>query len=141
MFRATTIADALIQVASLFLGSETYAPTILGKKARKLREATGNEKFVTEWETPNQKFLPRLRRNLIRPLMLLTTQPIVQVLSIFMAYLYANMFLVLSSFPRLWKERYGQELGRSGLNYISLTLGLLVGSLACGPLSDKVLGR
>ena len=137
MFYATTLADGMIQLVSLFITSETYAPKILGDKARRLREQTANKEFVTEWDKPNQGFLKLMGRNLIRPLRLLTTQPIVQVLSIFMAYLYANMFLVLSSFPRLWVTTYQEPLGISGLNYISLTLGLLVGSLTCGPLSDK----
>ena len=138
MFHATSIVDALIQAFCFFLMRETYAPKILGNKARELRKVPGNEKLHTQWDTPDKTFLSILGINLIRPLRLLGTQPIVQVMAIYMAYLYANMFLVLASFPTLWTTRYGEALGLSGLNYVSLALGLLTGSLVCGPLSDKV---
>lgn len=69
-----------------------------------------------------------------RPFRLLfTQQPIIQVLTLYMAYIYGLMYLLLSTFPLLWTspKYYGESVGIGGLNYISLGLGSLVGTYLC----------
>ena len=85
-----------------------------------------------------------MERALIRPFKLLGTQPIVQivqVLALYMAYLYGVLYLILSTFPILWTERYHESIGIGGLNYISLALGLFVGVQISGPLTDSIYRR
>lgn len=84
-----------------------------------------------------------LRGALIRPFRLLLTQPIVQVLALFMAYVYGIMYLVLSTFPSLWTspKYYSESIGIGGLNYISLGLGFWLGSQICAPLNDRIYRR
>jgi hypothetical protein len=94
VFWATSIVDAGIQVMGFFFLRETFAPKLLGVKARKLRKETGNDAWHTEWESPDRTFGKVLRTALIRPFRLLGTQPIVQALALYMAYLYGLMYLV-----------------------------------------------
>ncbi|MCJ1404435.1 hypothetical protein MMC11_007660 [Xylographa trunciseda] len=136
-FYATSIADALIQLSGLFFLQETYPPKLLHTKAKKLRKETGNEDLYTEFEHPDRKLSKVLKVSLIRPFILLGTQPIVQALAVYMGYLYGIMYLVLSTFPTLWTERYGESIGISGLNYISLGLGFFLGTQICAPLNDR----
>jgi hypothetical protein len=77
-----------------FFLRETFAPKLLGVEARKLRKETGNDAWHTEWESPDRTFGKVLRMALIRPFRLLSTQPIVQALALYMAYLYGLMYLV-----------------------------------------------
>lgn len=98
-FWATSIADAIIQVSGLFFLKETYPPKLLHEKAEKLRKETGNPALHTEFEHPERSLGNTMKRSLVRPFILLGTQPIVQVLAIYMAYLYGLMYLVLSTFP------------------------------------------
>ena len=140
-FYAVSIADAVIQLSGLFFLRETYAPKLLHIKAEKLRKETGNMALHTEFEHPERSFTNIMERALIRPFKLLGTQPIVQVLAVYMAYLYGLMYLVLSTFPILWTQRYHESIGIGGLNYISLALGFFLGTQICAPMNDKIYGR
>jgi multidrug resistance protein len=138
VFYATSIACALVQGIGFLYLRETYPPKILLQKARKLRKDTGNMDLRTEYEQPEKTLAKILRTSLVRPFKLLGTQPIIQALALYMAYLYGLMYLVLSTFPILWEGTYGESVGVGGLNYISLGLGFFLGAQVCAPLQDKV---
>lgn len=67
----------------------------------RLIKETGNEALHTEWDDPNRTLAATLRISLSRPFRLLGTQIMVQVLGIYLAYLYGLMYLVISIFPAL----------------------------------------
>ncbi|KAL9127173.1 MAG: hypothetical protein Q9217_003906 [Psora testacea] len=140
-FYATSIADAIIQVSGLFLLRETYPPKLLHRKAEKLRTKTGNKALKTEFEHPERSFSSTMERSLIRPFKLLGTQPIIQVLACYMAYLYGIMYLVLSTYPVLWTTKYHESIGVGGLNYISLGVGFFLGTQISAPLNDGIYRR
>ncbi|KAI5295899.1 hypothetical protein KEM52_006553, partial [Ascosphaera acerosa] len=129
-FHAVSIADGCIQLGGLFLLKETYAPRLLQMKAEKLRKETGDDSWHTEAEMMNMTLWQRLRTSCVRPFILISTQPIVQCLALYMAYIYGLMYLMLSSFPSLWTSPayYNESIGIGGLNYISLGLGFFVAS-------------
>jgi hypothetical protein len=59
----------------VFLVKETYEPTILRKKAARIRKETGDDRW---WSRFDEKaaFLPLLKVNLSRPFKLMVTEPI-----------------------------------------------------------------
>jgi MFS family permease len=140
-FYATSIADALIQIVGLFALRETYPPAILAKKVRKLRKETGNDKLYTEYDHPDRALGKHLATAFSRPFKMLFTQPIVQVLALYMAYLYGIMYLLLSTFPMVWTEVYGESISIGSLNYISLGFGFSMGTQICARLQDRVYKR
>jgi hypothetical protein len=73
-----------------------------------------------------------------RPFKLLATQPIVQFVGFYMAFLYGLMYFVLSTFPRLWDTKYHETVGIGGLNYISAGLGFMVGAQFNAYFQDRV---
>lgn len=133
--------DTAILFAGLLLLRETYSPKLLHVKAQKLRKLTGNENLHTMFERPNRSAANTLKRSLVRPFKLLFTQPIVQVLAIYLAYLYGLIYLVLSTFPPLWETRYGESIGIGGLNYISLGIGFLLGAQLSANFNDRIYRR
>lgn len=138
MFWAVSAADLVIFIFGIFNLKETYVPHILHLKAKRLRYETGNPKLHTEFETLDRatyKFIPS---SVLRSLRLLFTQPIVQVLAIYMAYSYGLMYLVLATFPPLFQQKYRESLGIAGLNYISLGLGFFFGAPLCGKTNDVI---
>ncbi|KAI9780537.1 MAG: hypothetical protein M1839_006655 [Geoglossum umbratile] len=141
VFYATSIACAVIQFVGLIYLRETYPPKILLLKAQRLRKETGNMDLRTEYEQPDKTLAKTIRTSLVRPFKLLGTQPIIQVLAVYMAYLYGLLYLVLSTFPPLWEGTYGQSVGMGGLNYISLGLGFFLGAQICAPLQDRIYRR
>jgi len=141
VFWSTTILDAVIQVFGLFFLQETYAPTLLQRKAAKLRTETGDPKYYTEFDNPDRHLTAILGRALYRPFRLLFTQPIIQVVALYMAYLYGLMYLLLSTFPGLWTGPYHEAVGVGSLNYISLGAGFFLGTQLTAPLNDRIYRR
>ncbi|KAG7010151.1 hypothetical protein G7Y79_00001g004230 [Physcia stellaris] len=138
VFWSISIADSVIQILGFFLLSETYPPRILSLKAAKARARTGDPRFHTKWENNDQTILHNIKKALIRPAILLGTQPIVQAIAIYMAYLYGLLYLVLTTLPTLWTKVYHESLSISGLNYISLGIGYLIGTQATARLNDQI---
>ena len=130
-----------MQLSGLFFLRETYPPKLLAAKVERLRKQTGNKALHTEFEHPERTLANTMKRSLIRPFKLLGTQPIVQALAIYMAYLYGLMYLVLSTFPDLWEQQYHESIGIGGLNYISLGVGFFFGTQVCAPINDRIYRR
>lgn len=140
-FWATTIFTAAVQVVGFFALQETYAPKLLAWKRDKLRKETGNMDLHTEYDSPDKTFANILKTAMKRPFIFLATQPIIIVLALYMAYLYGLMYLMLSTFPRLWVEGYGETSGVGSLNFISMGLGFFLGTQITAPLNDALYRR
>ncbi|KAJ9633931.1 hypothetical protein H2199_009180 [Coniosporium tulheliwenetii] len=118
IFWVVSIADALVQVLGFLFLKETYAPKILAVKAKQLRHQTGNNALHTQWQNPDHSFAKILRKNLVRPFIMLFTQPCIQALAFYRAFLYGLMYLVL--------------------NYLSLGIGFIIGLQICAPINDRI---
>ncbi|KAK9780211.1 putative Major facilitator superfamily transporter [Seiridium cardinale] len=140
-FWAIVIFNLAIQVVAFFFLHETYAPRILGLKAQALRASTGDEFYQTEFEMQHKTLPALLKVSLSRPWVMLGTQPIIQALALYQAFNYGMMYLIISSFPDLWRGSYGMSRDTASLNYISLAVGSLIGVNICGPLTDRVYAR
>ncbi|KAI0384215.1 MFS general substrate transporter [Hypomontagnella monticulosa] len=136
-FWILSIYDALLVVIALFIFKETYEVILLNRRAAKLRKSTGNP-YYTKAQGASETLKARLSRSLSRPLRLLLTQPILQVVAIFLAYNFGILYLVLSTFATLWIERYGQTQTQSGLNYIALVIGYTIAAQVGGRLMDRL---
>ncbi|OHX00385.1 major facilitator superfamily transporter [Colletotrichum incanum] len=138
IFYSTTILTAVIQSIGFFVLQETFAPVLLTRRKKRLIKETGNTALHTDFDHPDRTIARTLGIAFTRPFRLLGTQPLVQCLALYMMYLYGLMYLVLSIFPALWTGEYGESVGISGLNYISLGLGFFLGAQTCAPLQDRI---
>lgn len=132
-FFIASIASSVLFIAALLYYEETYEPKLLHLKFKDsstestthLRnETTGT---VSEEALCKPAFSQLLRTDLQRPVRMLATQPIIQVVALYMALLYGTMFLFLFMYPTLWVQRYGQSIRVSSLNYVSAALGFIAG--------------
>lgn len=78
-----------------------------------------------------------LRVSLIRPFRLLGTQPIVQVWSLYYAYLFGTLYLLIATFTTVWTDTYGETVSIGSLNYISLFVGMGIASQLGTRLADR----
>ena len=138
VFWATSIFDALVQIACFFLLKETFAPAILAKRAAHMRKSTGNTQLHTKWQDPEHSMKKLIMKSLVRPLIMLGTQPALQAMALFRAYQYGLMYLVLATFNRVFEGAYNQSVGRASLNYLSLGVGFVIGLQISGFMQDKV---
>lgn len=115
---------------------ETYAPTLLSKRAKALRKSTGDQRFTTEKELDARPVGEELRIFLLRPLQLLFLEPIVFFLSMYVALLYGLLYMFFVAFPLVYQEGKGWSAGSTGLMFIPLALGVTL-SATVSPLINK----
>lgn len=117
---------------------ETYGVVIVERKTRALRKETGNTSLRSRYD--KGLTTRRLWRNtLIRPAKMLVFSPILFLLSLFMAVVYGYMYLLFTTFPVVFGEYYHFSIGITGLVYLSLGVGNIIGLVMFGVFSDKVL--
>jgi len=131
------VGVALQGTAFVFL-CETYAPTILRKKRTRLIRESGNECLHTVHDLAGPLSGKVFVALSIRPLKLLATQPLVQCLGLYLAFLTGVCYIIEYTFPTLWTEQYGQSTATGGLNYIAIGVGFVIGALTCSYLNDRV---
>ena len=91
------ILSGFLYVCMLLLVPETYAPTILQKRAKKLRRETGDESYVTELDIDRRPLGETLKLFMGRPFRLLFTEPIVFLFSLYAAVLYGLLYMFFVS--------------------------------------------
>lgn len=125
-------------VASATTFRETFAPVILKKRAARLRRTTGDNRYYAAVERLEQgkSVASTLGNALTRPMRLLAFHPIIQVVAVTSAFNYGLLYIVLATFAELWIKHYRQPVELSGLHYLAIAIGEVVGSQLGGPLMD-----
>ncbi|KAK9466137.1 major facilitator superfamily domain-containing protein [Lipomyces arxii] len=113
----------------LFFIDETYAPQILVQKAARLRRLTGNWGIHSRQEQVEFDMKELLEKNFSRPLRMLATEPILLLMSIYTAFIYGMLYLLLEAYPIIFIELYGMSPTIGELPYLSMIVGQFIG---CG---------
>jgi len=119
-----------------FTVPETYTPTLLAQRAKKMRKETGDDKFVTEEDLDLRPLSQRLRLFLLRPFQLLFQELIVFFISLYMSVLYGLLYMFFVAYPIIFQKGKGYSAGTTGLMFIPIAIGVLL-SAACAPLVNK----
>jgi len=107
----------------LVLMEETYPPVILTHKASDLRRRTKNWGIHAKQEEIEVDLKELLEKNLSRPMRMLVTEPIVLLLSIYMAFVYGILYLFLEFYPIVFQQVHGMNQGVGGLPYFGMIFG------------------
>ncbi|KAJ7187228.1 MFS polyamine transporter [Mycena filopes] len=142
VFWSTTIFDAAILVLGIFYLRESYAPFILGKKAKRVRESLGaGRRIRSKFDGEDRTWQRLLRTALTRPFILFYREPIIQLLGIYLAFVYGLLYLFLTSMPLMFRGTYHETVGISGLNYLALGIGITAASQISARLMDRIYKR
>ena len=69
---------------------------------------------------------------------MLVTQPVIQVVSVLMAFDFGVLYLLLSTFSQLYTEKYDQNTQQSGLHYLAFATGYIIANLGGGMMTDAL---
>ena len=105
---------------------ETYPPVVLVEKASELRRRTLNWGIHAKQEEIEVDFRELVTKNFSRPLRLLVTEPIVLLLSIYMAFIYGLLYLFLTAYPIVFQRIHHMNQGVGGLPYFGMVFGMLL---------------
>ncbi|KAG5417939.1 hypothetical protein I9W82_004267 [Candida metapsilosis] len=121
------IIGCLALFCCVFLLQETHHPVLLVRKAELLRRKTGNWGIFAPHEEVSLNLNEIVRNNIMRPLRLLFTEPIVFLVSIYNAFIYGMLYAFLTVIPMIFGGRYHWSQGVAELPYLSMLLGEFLG--------------
>lgn len=122
----------VVWVLISFTVPETYAPTILARRAAKLRKQTGDNSYITEEDLDPTPFGQKIAIFLIRPFQLLFRELIVFLISLYMSVLYGLLYMFFVAYPIIFEVRKGYSSGITGLMFIPVAVGVILSAL-CSP--------
>jgi multidrug resistance protein len=130
------ILSGVAWIIITFTVPETFAPILLSRRAAKLRKEKNDDRFTTEKELDQRPITQQLKIFLIRPLQLLTREPIVMCLSLYMSVLYGLLYMFFVAYPIIYQEGKGWNAGSTGLMFIPIAIGVVL-SAVCAPWVNK----
>ncbi|RDL40094.1 MFS general substrate transporter [Venustampulla echinocandica] len=137
IFWILTIASGVVTIAYYFFVPESYSPAILEKKASHLRK-TENPNLRSKLASPLPPGLT-LYRAVIRPSQMLLFSPIVTLLSVFIAVVYGQLYLLYTTITFVFEAQYHFAHRVTGLAFLGLGVGMLLGAGVFGAVSDRTL--
>lgn len=121
------ILGATAFVLDLFFVHETYPPIVLIRKAEELRRRTKNWGIHAKQEEVEIDLGELIAKNFSRPVRILFSEPVLLLLSIYMAFLYGLLYLFMTAYPIVFQRIHGFNKGVGGLPYFGLILGEFLG--------------
>ncbi|POS70299.1 hypothetical protein DHEL01_v211309 [Diaporthe helianthi] len=119
-----TLVSGLFWIVGTLLIPETYAPYILECRAKALEKQTGKV-FRTPLQLAGARPTPAqaVRTAITRPWALLF-EPIVTIMSIYMAIVYGTLYMMFGAFPFVYQQARGWSPGEGGLAFLGLLVGI-----------------
>jgi DHA1 family multidrug resistance protein-like MFS transporter len=74
-------------------------------------------------------FKELVRNNFARPIVMLITEPILLLISLYISFIYGLIYALLGAYPVVFQGVYGMNMGVGGLAFIGLILGELLGGI------------
>ena len=111
---------------ALIFQQESYPPVILVSKASELRRRTKNWGIHAKQEEVEVNLRELVTKNVSRPLRILFTEPIVLLVSIYMAFIYGLLYLFLTAYALVFQGVYHMNPGVGGLPYFGMIAGELL---------------
>ncbi|KAJ7863866.1 MFS polyamine transporter [Mycena leptocephala] len=129
VFWSTTIVDVAVQILGIFYLRESYAPFLLEQKANRIRKSQDAEKgpvreVRSRFASEDRTWKRIIQIALTRPFIMFYYEPIIQVLGVYMAFIYGLFYLFITSMPLMFQGTYHESVGISGINYIALGIGV-----------------
>ncbi|EMD91144.1 hypothetical protein COCC4DRAFT_39710 [Bipolaris maydis ATCC 48331] len=124
----------------LVVTRETYAPVLLARKTKSLIKSTGNTNLRSKLA---QDLPPReiLIRAIVRPMKMLIFSPIVLLMCLYISFNYGLLYLFFTTMTFVFEGQYKFSSGSSGLAYLGIGTGMLLGLLQIGTLSDRYIKK
>ncbi|KAH8704752.1 major facilitator superfamily domain-containing protein [Talaromyces proteolyticus] len=133
----TLLIWAGVQLAILFFFvPETYHPVLLKRKAARLRQETGDNRYIAPLEKMKKSVVETVLRSCYRPMLLLTLEPMCACLCVYSAILLGILYLFFGAFNMVFSTVYDFNQWQTGASF----LGILVGMI-CAILSDPLWRR
>lgn len=123
------ILGGLSVVAIMASMEETHHGIILSRRAEVLRRRTGNWGIHSPHETVTLSLKEICEKNIARPIVMLVTEPILFLITLYNAFIYGLLYLFLTAVPLIFTKNYHFIQGVGQLPYIAMLLGIIAGGI------------
>jgi DHA1 family multidrug resistance protein-like MFS transporter len=128
----TMIMGAFFYVIALPTVKETFPAVILKAKAARLRQETGNWALHTKQDEDPVHFGFLFRKYGLKPVQMMTKEPILIVMTIYISLVYGILYLIFFAYPYSFEKDRQMEVGIASLPFIAIFIGVLI---ACATLT------
>lgn len=133
-----TVIGGFYTVISFLFLRETYPTVLLKRKTQRLIKETGR------WDLRSKRGNGLSTKQLfiqafIGPSKILFLSPIVFASSIYVGTVYGYQYLMFSTFTYAFEDQYGFPTKSSGLTFLGMGVGSLLGLFVIGAISDRIL--
>ncbi|OCK73652.1 MFS general substrate transporter [Lepidopterella palustris CBS 459.81] len=127
-FWLVAIMAGACAIMCAILMRETSSPVILARKAKRLRKETGNPNLRSKLESelsPRDLFL----FSIVRPTKMLFGSMICFLISLYVAIVYAYLYILFTTFTTVYEVHYGWSGSIVGLSFLGLGMGAMFGQI------------
>ncbi|KAL3472747.1 major facilitator superfamily domain-containing protein [Aspergillus californicus] len=119
--------SGVLWIAGSLLMPETYAPVLLRHRAEKLSKLSGKVYRSKIDIDQGRTSLPEaFKTALSRPWILLFREPIVFLLSLYMAIVYGTLYMLFAAYPIVFQMTRGWNQGIGALPFLGIMVGMLI---------------
>jgi DHA1 family multidrug resistance protein-like MFS transporter len=108
---------------------ETSHSKILQSRAKKIRFETKNWAIHSQRDTINVNLKSLVNTYLLRPFEMLFREPILLLITVYMALIYGILYLFFTAYPISFQGQRGWNQGIGALPFLGIMIGVLCGSV------------
>ena len=116
---------------------ETYAPTLLQRKAARMRKELDDPRWWCQYDH-RVSSMELLKVNLSRPFILFATEPILWFMNLWISVVYGVLYLGFVAYPIVFAQHRGWSPGQTGLSFLGTGIGTLI-AIVCEPLFRRLI--
>ncbi|KAH8800651.1 major facilitator superfamily domain-containing protein [Xylogone sp. PMI_703] len=125
----TLIMSSSAAVVGLVLIPETYEAKLLRNRAENLRFETKNWALHSKAEEKRVDLKTIITTYMIRPFIMMVREPILTLISIYLALVYGLLYLFLEAYPISFQQERHWSQGIGALPFLAILIGIILGSL------------
>ena len=105
---------------------ETFGPTILKRRAKRMRQKTGNHDIFAPMELEKKGPKQMITITLMRPLHMIVSEAIVLFTCLYLSLAYAIFYLFFEAYPLIFQGIYHMNTGEAGLAFLPILVGAVI---------------
>ncbi|KDE08728.1 hypothetical protein MVLG_01183 [Microbotryum lychnidis-dioicae p1A1 Lamole] len=129
IFWVLTIFGGVCLGGILFFLPETYVPYLLHNEAKRLRKETGDERWHAPMDNKQETTKEVINRTVLKPFRMAGQEPMLLLLTLYMSLVYGVIYLMFEAVPIIFQGNHGLNAGESGLIFLALLTGGVIGVL------------
>ncbi|KAI0283386.1 major facilitator superfamily domain-containing protein [Russula aff. rugulosa BPL654] len=130
LFWVLTMFSGLCLVVVFLTMPETYGPVLLARKAKRIRKETGDNRYYAPKEVDKPDIGLRLYNILAVPFKILFLEPMLIAIVVYQSFLYGCIYLLFEAYPIVFTRDHHLNAGVSGLMYLPISIGGVVGVIS-----------